>query len=98
MYVANLAPEHAETDGMTLADHLGALARHEVTVDAVVYDPAAFEVASGPGGCGLPTASSPADGPGEAVRLVSAAVAGPGGRSHDVGQLATVLMDLAGGG
>lgn len=89
VYVANLAPEHSETDGMTLADHLGALARHRVTIDAVVYDPTALEAAGGSGGFGA-FREIAARG-----RMIAAAVAGPGGRSHHAGQLGAVLSVLA---
>ena len=40
VWLCNLEPE-PETAGMTAAEHLAALRRHNVQVDAVVYDPAA---------------------------------------------------------
>lgn len=39
VYVANLRPQIPETAGYTLDDHLAALARHHVEVDAVLHDP-----------------------------------------------------------
>jgi len=104
VYVANLAPEHPETAGMTLAAHLAALGTHAVTVDAVVCDRVAFEAAGGPPG--------PGHGPGEGwtpamggingrsgapPRVIDAALAGPGGRNHHAEQLGAVLESLAGG-
>ena len=38
VYVCNLHPEIPETDGFDVADHLVALARHDVTVDLVLCD------------------------------------------------------------
>jgi uncharacterized cofD-like protein len=40
VWLCNLEPE-PETAGMSAAEHLAALRRHDVRVDAVVYDPAA---------------------------------------------------------
>ncbi len=40
VHVANLAPEVPETQGLTVADHLSALAGHGVPVDVVLCDPA----------------------------------------------------------
>jgi uncharacterized cofD-like protein len=38
VYVCNLRPEIPETEGFDVADHLGALARHNVAVDLVLCD------------------------------------------------------------
>lgn len=91
VFVANLAPERTETEGMTLADQLQAVAAHGVAVDDVVYDPTAFEGASGPGGCGVmePAARALA-----ATNLVPAEVADVGGAVHHPGRLAAVLEAL----
>jgi uncharacterized cofD-like protein len=104
VFVANLAPEASETRGMTLADQLQAVAAHGITVDHVVYDPAAFEGASGPGGCGPlePAARALAGTVGAqpvarrapATRLVAAAVAAAGGTVHHPERLGAVLAGL----
>lgn len=95
VFVANLAPERTETEGMTLADQLQAVAAHGVAVDHVVYDPAAFEGASGPGACGPlePAARALAVAP-AVTGLVAAAVAGTEGTVHHPGRLAEVLEAL----
>jgi uncharacterized cofD-like protein len=94
VYVANLAPEHRETEGMSLTQHLAALNDHGVTVDVVVCDPKAFEAAGGMGpvddGAG-PVIVGATEVP---VRVVTADLAGPGGRAHQPGHLAVVLRDL----
>jgi uncharacterized cofD-like protein len=41
LWICNLEPEQSETVAMTAADHLAALRRHGVRVDAVLYDPGA---------------------------------------------------------
>lgn len=41
VWICNLQPEAIETAGMTAYDHLAALRRHRVRLDAVLYDPAA---------------------------------------------------------
>jgi uncharacterized cofD-like protein len=41
VWICNLEPQTPETAGMTAADHLAALRRHGVRVDAVLFDPAA---------------------------------------------------------
>ena len=38
VYVCNLHPEVPETEGFDVADHVAALARHNVTVDLVLCD------------------------------------------------------------
>ena len=38
VYVCNLRPEISETEGFDVADHVAALARHNVTVDMVLCD------------------------------------------------------------
>ena len=95
--MANLAPEHRETAGMSLSQHLTALGDHGVTVDVVVCDPAAFVAAGGIGpvdGGDGPVTVGETEIP---VRLVTAALAGPGGRDHHTGHLAAVLRALADG-
>ena len=39
LWICNLAPQYPETLDMTAGDHLDALRRHGVRVDAVLYDP-----------------------------------------------------------
>ncbi|MGZ4284250.1 MAG: gluconeogenesis factor YvcK family protein [Solirubrobacteraceae bacterium] len=39
LWICNLEPQIPETAGMSAADHLGALRRHNVRVDTVLYDP-----------------------------------------------------------
>ena len=38
VYVCNLRPEVSETEGFDVADHVAALARHNVSVDVVLCD------------------------------------------------------------
>jgi uncharacterized cofD-like protein len=48
VWICNLEPDAIETAGMAASDHLGALRRHGVRVDAALYDPRAelhFEAA-----------------------------------------------------
>ncbi|MDQ6782757.1 MAG: uridine diphosphate-N-acetylglucosamine-binding protein YvcK [Actinomycetota bacterium] len=97
IYVANLAPEHRETEGMSLAQHAAALADHGVTVDVVVCDPAAFEAASDVRAAAEPAASMRVGDTDIPVRLETAALAGPGGREHHTGRLAAVLRALVEG-
>ncbi len=105
IYVANLAPEHRETEGMSLAQHERALADHGVIVDVMVSDPAAFDAAAfDAAGFDAPTrqragidesATVVTVGDTEVpVRMVTAALAGPGGRDHHAGRLAAVLRSL----
>lgn len=49
VYVCNLRPQLAETDGYDLADHLDALARHGLVPDVVLVDPDLIAVADYPG-------------------------------------------------
>ncbi|MDY7102787.1 MAG: uridine diphosphate-N-acetylglucosamine-binding protein YvcK [Actinomycetota bacterium] len=42
VYVANLAPEVPETEGMTVADHIDALRSHGVTIDLALSQPDAL--------------------------------------------------------
>jgi uncharacterized cofD-like protein len=95
VYVANLAPEHRETDGMSLSQHLTALGGHGVTVDVVVCDPAAFVAAGGIGPLDDGAVPVTVGETGVPVRLVTASLAGPGGRDHHTGRLASVLRGLA---
>jgi uncharacterized cofD-like protein len=46
VYVANLRPEPAETEGFDVADHVAALVAHGITVDAVVADTTAIALGS----------------------------------------------------
>lgn len=94
IYVANLAPEHRETEGMSLSQHLGALGHHGVTVDVVVCDPGAFEAAGGIGPANDPDTPLTVGDTEVPVRLVTAALAGPGGRDHHTGHLAAALRAL----
>ena len=41
VWICNLKPDAIETAGMRASDHLGALRRHGVRVDAALYDPRA---------------------------------------------------------
>ncbi|HEX2578459.1 MAG TPA: uridine diphosphate-N-acetylglucosamine-binding protein YvcK [Aquihabitans sp.] len=52
VYVANLAPQEPETAGFTLADHVAALAAHDVPVDVVLghAGPGADPAVAGPDG------------------------------------------------
>ncbi|MGI8751129.1 MAG: gluconeogenesis factor YvcK family protein [Acidimicrobiales bacterium] len=97
IYVANLAPEHRETEGMSLTQHLQALGDHGVTIDVVVCDPAAFEAAGGIGPVDDPTTPLTVGDTEVPVRLITAALAGPGGRDHHSGHLAAVLRGLVEG-
>lgn len=78
VHVANLREQRAETTGFTVADHLRALGRHGIDVDAVVLDPSALPVGDLPPG----------------LRVVEASLAAPGGAQHDADQLAAALADL----
>jgi len=44
VYVANLRPQPAETEGFDVADHVAALVAHGIRIDAVVADTAAIEL------------------------------------------------------
>lgn len=44
VYIANLRPQVAETEGYDVADHVAALEAHGVPVDVVLCDPAGIEV------------------------------------------------------
>jgi uncharacterized cofD-like protein len=44
VYLCNLGSTEAESDGMSVADHVQALLDHGVRVDEVLYDPARIEV------------------------------------------------------
>ena len=111
VFVCNLRPQAGETDGYRLADYLGALAAHGVTVDAVVQDGAGAGRAQGAGagdGVGGAPATGGGDAPGAAPaspRVVTAPVAsgqqggaGDAAGGHDVGRLARVLSSLAASG
>jgi uncharacterized cofD-like protein len=49
VYVCNLRPQLPETDGYDVADHVAALRRHGVEVDAVLWDPASGVELGDPG-------------------------------------------------
>ena len=83
VYVCNLSPQDGETAGFDADDHLGALAAHGVEVDTVVCDPATK--------VGAP---SRLDGT-RRVEVVTSAVAGADGHSHNPAFLADVLEALA---
>jgi uncharacterized cofD-like protein len=87
VYVCNLRPQVPETGGFRTADHVRALARHGVEVDAVVHDPATMPGCGCDDGTGLP--------PGW-PRCVAASLARPDGGGHDPARLAATLFDLLG--
>ncbi len=43
VYVCNLHPQSAETEGYDVADHVDALARHGLSPDVVLYDPVVID-------------------------------------------------------
>jgi uncharacterized cofD-like protein len=47
VYVCNLRPQHPETDGFGVADHVEALRRHGIEPDVVLFDPASIGPAEG---------------------------------------------------
>lgn len=49
IYVCNLHPQPPETEGYGVADHVAALQRHDVVVDAVLWDPATGLALGAPG-------------------------------------------------
>jgi 2-phospho-L-lactate transferase/gluconeogenesis factor (CofD/UPF0052 family) len=55
VYVANLRPQPAETEGFDVADHVAALVAHGVEVDTVVADSAAMAL----GRLGVPVLDCP---------------------------------------
>ncbi len=83
VYVCNLRPEQPETAGYTVADHVGALAEHGVTVDVVLHD-------DGPGLAVGDVAAAA----GRPVRRVARPLAGSNGLVHDPARLAVALEDL----
>jgi uncharacterized cofD-like protein len=82
VYVCNLRPQDPETAGYDADAHLAALRAHDVPVDVVVCDPST--AVGSPSGAGRGR-----------VEVVTAAVAGPSGHSHDPALLAGVLEELA---
>jgi uncharacterized cofD-like protein len=86
VYVCNLQPQDPETAGYRADAHFASLVAHGVVVDAVICDPA-----TSAGAISASTASRHAG-----LRVVNAAVAGPGGHAHDPALLAEVLAGLAG--
>lgn len=89
VYVCNLGPQEPETAGYGAADHLRALAGHEVFVDVVLCDgPVGGDAAGDGGGRQFPAAATP---PTWARRPV----ARPDGRAHDPQRLAVALAAVA---
>lgn len=82
VYVCNLRPENAETQGYDLAAHVEALARHGVAPDVVVAQVGAYPTCR-PGACGA------------SCEVVEVDVARPHGLAHDPAKLAVVLASLA---
>jgi len=91
VYVCNLRPQDPETAGYDADAHLAALRAHDVIVDAVICDPSTTVGCPAPPGRGRVHAAHAAP----AVQVVSAAVAGPSGHSHDPALLARELEGLA---
>ncbi len=80
VYVCNLRPQEPETAGHTVADHVEALAAHDVRVDvALVHQPLA--------GMALGDVTVP---------VHAADLARPNGLAHDPEKLAAALADLVG--
>ncbi len=75
VYVANLRPQPAETEGFDVADHVAALVAHGVDVDAVVADTTAIAL----GNLSVPVVEVPlakANGLAHDPRRLAAALAG----------------------
>lgn len=103
VYVCNLEPQDGETAGFDADDHLAALAGHGIEVDTVVCDPASrVGVPSGRGAGRAGAGAGAGVGPGRSsafcARVVTGALAGPDGHSHNPAFLAEVLEALARGG
>jgi uncharacterized cofD-like protein len=61
VYVCNLRPQHPETEGFGVAEHVEALRRHGIEPDVVLYDPNAIGSAEGvPGAVAAPLGDHPA--------------------------------------
>lgn len=86
LWICDLEPQLPETAGMSAADHLAALRRHDVRVDMVLYDPWAqlHFTRRGLAACELP---------GVARRIARA-----GRGRHDPALLSAALRDLFGAG
>ncbi|MGZ4184063.1 MAG: gluconeogenesis factor YvcK family protein [Solirubrobacteraceae bacterium] len=86
LWICNLEPELPETAGMSAADHLGALRRHNIRVDTVLYDPATPLHFTRPElvAAGLPG--------------VASLIAAPHRGEHDPALLSAALEDLFAGG
>lgn len=78
LYVANLAPQVGETEGLTVAEHVDAVRRHGVDPDTVLVDRAVGDEG---------------DLAGE-MRVVRAAVADPAGVCHHPEALGRVVSEL----
>lgn len=79
LYVANLAPQAGETEGMTVADHLDAVRRHGVEPETMLVDT---------------TASDEREFARDETRIVRAAVADPAGVCHHPEALGRVVSEL----
>lgn len=82
VYVANLGPQVPETEGYTLADHVGALLAHDIPVDLVICPPGQAE-SSGRTVLGISVVERP--------------VATSGGRVHDPELLGAALNEVLAG-
>ncbi len=81
VYVANLAPQVPETEGMTFEDHLAVLADHGLCVDVALRH-----------GPGAPASAGTVLG----VPVVERSLSGPDPRTHDPVTLADALAGLLG--
>lgn len=88
VYVANLAPQIPETEGLAFADHLAVLADHGIPVDVALRHGADAPSADAPSADAPPTVAGAA--------VVERPVASADGRTHDPAALAAALTDLLG--
>jgi uncharacterized cofD-like protein len=101
VYVCNLRPQLPETEGYGVVEHLLALERHGVTVDAVLWDPSAGMRRSGadPGAAPRAAGASSPRAPGvPRVAMVERELAGRNGLVHNPEKLAVALADLLASG
>jgi uncharacterized cofD-like protein len=82
LWICNLEPQFPETAGMSAADHLGALRRHDVRVDTVLYDPRA------------PLHFTPPDLTGAHLPGLAYPLADTSGGRHDPQLLSAALTDV----
>jgi uncharacterized cofD-like protein len=95
VYVCNLRPQLPETAGYGVADHVAALARHGVEVDAVLWDPSSeVQAVMGAGACGDDGVRVDDRARLDGVRLVARRLAGRSRLVHDPALLASALSDL----